>query len=124
MSRIDISIKNKKTNEWIVNRGFCRTPELEFFCENSNDEKLVDFDNSIIMGISLDKKNFSDFLDTVQYIIDYLLAIPTDYINENYDEVHKGMRNTFIAELREGKNFIEDFVSNHELDDYKVKIVQ
>ena len=124
MSRIDISIKDKLTNEWIINRGFCRTPEVEFFCENSNDEILADFDYNIIMGISLDRETIPDFFAQVQYIIDYLISIPKNYIDANYSEVQKKMRDTFLEDLIEGKKFLEAFVKNNNIDNYKIKIVQ
>lgn len=118
MSRIDISIRNKKNKEWVANKGFCRSSDLELFCENSENDRLIDFDDRIVIGISLNKDNISNFLEELQFIIFSLKKN-----NNSYKGVEKDMLNEFIINISKGKCFLEKFMQENNLDDYTIKIV-
>lgn len=124
MSRIDITIKNKNTNELITNRGFCRSPALKFLCEESSDEKLQDFDYEVGMGIDLDKKNSTDFLEKIEYVIKYLEDMPFESRKSIFIyPIRETLYLQFIENLKESKAYLEGFTVDRNLDDYAIIIV-
>lgn len=124
MGRINISITKKDTNEWIINRKFCRSSALEFLCENSDDEKLKDFDYKIIMGVELDGNNVHSFIDRIQYVIDYLLAIPQKYREQNFSKGDTLVYTQFIDDLKNSRDYLKLFISKNNIDEYLIEILQ
>ena len=123
MSRVDIAITEKKTNNLLFNRGFCRSPALESFCENTSNKKLQAFDYEIGMGIDLDEKKFHLFMDTINYVINYLEAIPLTERKDNFDWYDEDYYCQFIEDLKESILYLKDFGNTHNLEEYKITIV-
>lgn len=124
MSRIDLSIREKKTNEWVINKKFCRTPALEFFCENSKDEKLQFFDYNIMMGIDINKDNISEHLGTIQYVINFLTTIPVNKRSDYFDFYKEPIYLDFIADLTNSLDYLNNFMTKNNIEDYVIEIVQ
>ncbi|WP_052596390.1 hypothetical protein [Aureispira sp. CCB-QB1] len=124
MSRVDIAIHNKNTNELVANRGFCRTPALKFLCEESSDEKLQDFDYEIGEGIDLDKKNITSFLERIEYVIMALENMPLEDKKKRFNyPIDETLYLQFIENLKDSKKYLSDFSDNNNLDNYLIVIV-
>jgi len=124
MSRVNISITERKTDEWIINEKFCRTPALEFFCKNSNNEKLQGLFYDIVMGIDLDKDNIGEYLEIVQYVITTLNDITPDKRSDYFPVYKEDIYNDFIRDLTNSLAYLNDFIKKNNLEDYLIEITQ
>ena len=123
MSRIDITVKQKDTGELLINQGFCRSSDLEFFCENSQDLKLQDFAYLLYIGVTLSQENVNDFLSQLDYVVQFLVAMeaPT---RKTYFPFYKGTYyQQFIEDLTNGRNVLQSLSQEKDLNTLKVDVM-
>ncbi|MCP4136986.1 MAG: hypothetical protein GY754_38820 [bacterium] len=123
MSRIDISITEKESGEWIVNRGFCRGTHLSYFCKNCKDEQVRDFDVDVTWSVDLTKQNFSEFIKSIEYTISYLESLDENERNKLFKLYRKDNFYQFIEDLKESLHYLMNFEKDHDLDKYEIDIL-
>lgn len=122
MGSVHISISKKDTGELIGLTALCKDYSLESYCENSLDEVLQDFEYDLNMGLDLDSNNISSFLMKVEYVIEYLSGLSHDKRINYFDSYNEGIYNYFLERLEDGKKYLENFVKNNNVEDYKIEV--
>ena len=104
MSRIDITVKQKDTGELFINQGFCRSSDLEFFCENTQDPKLQDFAYLLYTGVTLSQENVNDFLSQLDYVVQFLVAMEEPTRKTYFPFYQSTYYQQFIEDLTNGRD--------------------
>ena len=118
MSRIDISVSEKNTDNFIANRGFCRSTALEYFCEQSDNSQLQDFAYEISMGVELNAKTIKVFIEKIEYVL-LKLKVQEDFLTLN----RKKLFINFLDDLMESKSYLHDFSLRKDLDNFNIEII-
>ena len=124
MGRINISITEKKTDKWVINELFCRSSDLEFFCKDSKEVILEDFYYDIVMGIDLGKHNMHNYLEKIDYVINFLNNIPSDKRPSYFPFYKEDFYLDFIKDLKNSRDYINDFIDKNDIEDYLIEIIQ
>lgn len=123
MSRIDTTIKQKNSDELLINQGFCRSSDLDFFCENSQDRKRQDFAYLLYTGVTLSKENINDFLYQLEYVIQFLSALEESTRNEYFPFYKESIYEHFLEDLTNGLQFLQTLQQEKDLDELEVDIM-
>jgi hypothetical protein len=122
MSRIDISVKDKASEELIANRGFCRSSHLSCFCENAPDDRVRKLANDLFIGIDITEDNIKDFVATIRCTISYLERIGQADREKQFSDYSETAYFQFLEDLREGITFIQAFDQEQKLSNLEIEI--
>lgn len=123
MSRIDISIIQKETEKTLINKGFCRSPHVTFFCEQSQDPKLQDFAYSLDLGVTLSQENVADFLQQLEYVVQFLTTMEEAKRSSYFSSYNESSYEQFIEDLTNGRDMIQSFLKNKDFNHLEIEIV-
>lgn len=120
MSRIDISITEIESGKLIVNRSFCRSSHLSYFCEESEEIKLRNFADSIFLGVIITINNIDDFIKILEDVTYYLLKNKAATIAslEKEESFTK-----FIADLEDSLLFLQKIRKEYNLENFEIEIM-
>ena len=120
---IEISATEKDTDELIINRGFCRRPALQDYCEQSQDKQLQDFASLLYLGITLDKENIEGFLTITTYVIQYLSSIKKTDRSTYFPIYQEVVYNQLLDDLNEGLQYLTNLAEKYNLDEIEVDVM-
>ncbi len=123
MSRIDISVREKKSGNLIANRGFCRDSHLSYFCANSKDEKIRDFARELFIGVSITTDNIEDFLKNLKHASFYLEHIEKSARDTEFSFYNEEMYHDFLVDLKDGFEFLKSLNQKEDLQNLEVSII-
>ena len=123
MSRIDITARKKNTGEWLISQGFCRSPHVTTFCEQSQNAKLQDFAYLLYMGITLSQENIQGFLQQVEYVIQFLTTMEKTKRSSYFSSYNDSAYEQFVEDLTSGQNIIQSFLKDKDFHNLEIEIV-
>lgn len=123
MSRIDISVTERATDELVTNRGFCRSSHLSFYGFDSPDPRVQAFAGELSLGIDVSRDKFSALSSTLRYVIAHLEGIDTDRRTTIFANYTSQSYARFLADLRTGLEYLIQLSDDGTLDTHKVEII-
>ena len=123
MSRIDITARKKNTGEWLISQGFCRSPHVTTFCEQSQNAKLQDFAYLLYMGITLSQENIQGFLQQVEYVIQFLTTMERTKRSTYFSSYDETSYQQFIEDLSNGRDVLQSLSQEKDLNTLKVDVM-
>ena len=123
MSRIDITARKKNTGEWLISQGFCRSPHVTTFCEQSQNAKLQDFAYLLYMGITLSQENIQGFLQQVEYVIQFLTTMEITKRSTYFSSYDETSYQQFIEDLSNGRDVLQSLSQEKDLNTLKVDVM-
>ncbi len=118
-----IEISATETDELIINRGFCRRPALQDYCEKSQDSQLHEFANLLYMGITITRGNILDFLEKTAYVINFLSSIAKADRHSYFPFYREDLYEYFLEDLTDGLHFLKTVQQEKNLDKLEVDIM-